>query len=70
MPLFEFACKQCGHSFEKLVTFSTSKQPQACPACGAEEGEKQFSTFATHGSSSNVGLPSGFGGGGGGGGFS
>lgn len=34
MPIYEYACRQCGHRFERLV--SMSAPPPACPECGAE----------------------------------
>ena len=44
MPLYDFVCRACGHTFEALV------RPQspdvACPSCGAADAEKQPSTFA------------------------
>jgi putative FmdB family regulatory protein len=43
MPLFDFACRQCGHRFEALVR---SGQPPACPACQSADLEKQLSAFA------------------------
>ena len=31
MPIYEYACKSCGHEFEELIR--GNEQP-ACPACG------------------------------------
>ncbi|HUO27291.1 MAG TPA: zinc ribbon domain-containing protein [Candidatus Aquilonibacter sp.] len=33
MPLYEFKCKKCGHTFEKIQKFSDPK-PKKCPECG------------------------------------
>ncbi len=51
MPMFDFVCTSCQHSFEALVRGS---QVPACPACGSEALEKQIAlpaikTSATHG---------------------
>jgi putative FmdB family regulatory protein len=47
MPIFEFACSECGQSFEELV-FSISKIDEVvCPACGSEQVKKKMSTFAS-----------------------
>ena len=51
MPIFDFACTACLHSFEALVRGST---PPACPACGSTALEKQVAlpsikTSSTHG---------------------
>lgn len=32
MPLYEFACGRCSHSFEELVSIAAAAP--ACPACG------------------------------------
>ena len=44
MALYEYRCGDCGYTFEALV-LSTDEQP-GCPACGSENLEKLFSTFA------------------------
>jgi len=43
MPLFEFACRSCGHRFEFLTR---AGQTPACPSCAGAELEKQLSVFA------------------------
>ena len=35
MPLYEYQCKQCGHRFEKIQSFSAPDEKE-CPKCGAE----------------------------------
>lgn len=32
MPIFEFECRACGHTFEKLLKESSCEWP--CPSCG------------------------------------
>jgi putative FmdB family regulatory protein len=44
MPIFEYACHDCGKQFETLVR---SETVPACPACGSVQLEKQLSVFAT-----------------------
>ena len=34
MPIYAFACSNCGHLFDKLQKLS-DPDPEACPACGA-----------------------------------
>ncbi|MGF1451549.1 MAG: zinc ribbon domain-containing protein [Opitutales bacterium] len=46
MPLYEYACNECGSSFEALVRGS---ETPACPSCGTAELTKKFSTFASSG---------------------
>ncbi len=35
MPLYEYRCKQCGHQFEKIQTFSAPDETE-CPVCKGE----------------------------------
>ncbi len=44
MPIYEYACSDCGHAFEALVRSSTVPQ---CPSCQSTALEKQLSVFAT-----------------------
>jgi putative FmdB family regulatory protein len=46
MPLFEYACRTCGHRFEHLTR---GAQPPRCPACASGDLEKQLSVFAVGG---------------------
>jgi putative FmdB family regulatory protein len=48
MPIFEYACSNCGHVFEKLV-LTRAPAPPECPQCGWKQVEQKFSTFATAG---------------------
>lgn len=51
MPIFEYVCKDCNHSFEAIVYGS---QKVECPKCRSKKLAQQLSTFAvaTKGSSS------------------
>lgn len=44
MPIFEYACADCGHEFEALVRSDTVPE---CPACHSTKLSKQLSVFAT-----------------------
>lgn len=44
MPIFEYACQDCGHEFEALTR--SSQQPE-CPRCHSIQLEKKLSVFAT-----------------------
>lgn len=44
MPIYEYRCEGCGNQFEKLVR--ASSPAVACPDCGGEKLEQQYSTFA------------------------
>jgi len=47
MPIYEFACADCGTVFEKRVSFSATKAP-ACENCHSENVERQLSAPAIH----------------------
>lgn len=49
MPMYEYACRKCGHSFEKLVKSAGSKEPIACPECQSTQADRKFSVFAVSG---------------------
>jgi putative FmdB family regulatory protein len=60
MPVYEYACRKCGHEFEELV-FGDEKP--ACPNCKAKTPQKKFSVFGTQAeaSSSAADAPEGCG---------
>jgi putative FmdB family regulatory protein len=43
MPLFEYACRSCGHAFEYLTRAGIAPE---CPKCSSHELDKQLSVFA------------------------
>jgi putative FmdB family regulatory protein len=43
MPIFEYACRACGHEFETLVRASDTP---SCASCGSEALDKKLSVFA------------------------
>ena len=44
MPIYEYACSDCGHKFEALVRTGTVPE---CPDCHSKELERLLSVFAT-----------------------
>jgi putative FmdB family regulatory protein len=40
MPIFDYRCRSCGHTFEALVR---GKEQPACTACQATDAEKLLS---------------------------
>ncbi len=44
MPIYEYACHDCGHAFELLVRADTALE---CPQCRSAQLDKQLSVFAT-----------------------
>jgi putative FmdB family regulatory protein len=43
MPIFEYACRACGHEFETLVR---SMETPACVRCASPALDKKLSVFA------------------------
>jgi putative FmdB family regulatory protein len=56
MPMYEYTCKDCGKSFEKLVrTMNDDRAKIACPSCGSKNAARALSVFAAQGSSKGEG---------------
>jgi putative FmdB family regulatory protein len=51
MPVYEYACRSCGHEFEELVF---GDERPACPKCKAGAPQKKFSVFGTQGEKSGI----------------
>jgi putative FmdB family regulatory protein len=47
MPIYEYACAECGERFEQLVPNSVDADRTACKHCGAMEVRRLISVFAT-----------------------
>jgi putative FmdB family regulatory protein len=52
MPIFEYVCKDCSRSFERILPRYDS--PTDCPHCNSEDVEKQLSVFAVAGPSEGM----------------
>ena len=45
MPIYEYACKDCGARFEKLVRTSDN-DGISCPSCGQDHVHRELSVFS------------------------
>ncbi|MCB8926091.1 MAG: zinc ribbon domain-containing protein [Ardenticatenaceae bacterium] len=55
MPMYDFACRECGQVFEKKLRMSQSSDPQECPTCGSNDTRRHMSaSFAMGGGGSSV----------------
>jgi len=50
MPIFEYRCPRCRHSFEQIVR--SARERVRCPKCDSSSVEKQLSVFSSPGSRS------------------
>ena len=46
VPIYEYICKGCGNSFEKIVFASDDENTLECPACGKKNLSKIVSAFS------------------------
>ena len=46
MPIYEYECKSCGHSFERIM--KAGEETPACPACGADRLRRRIAPFRTN----------------------
>lgn len=46
MPIYDYACKACGHRFERIM--KAGEGAPDCPACGGAETIKQAAPFRTN----------------------
>ena len=51
MPVYTYACKDCGQVFDLLVGVSSEKVELKCRKCGSKKIEKRFASFGINVSS-------------------
>jgi putative FmdB family regulatory protein len=42
MPLYEYACRECSHTFETLVRNDRDEKDLACPKCESSRLDRQL----------------------------
>jgi putative FmdB family regulatory protein len=47
MPIYEYTCQDCGHTFENFVRSVTNTVEPSCPKCGGSRAKKGWSLFGT-----------------------
>jgi putative FmdB family regulatory protein len=55
MPIFEFACLDCGVEFEKLLRKAGVISEVNCPVCKSRNIEEKISAFSSIGKSGSSG---------------
>ena len=48
MPVYEYRCPGCGHTFSKLFRSITATTDVGCPSCNRPGAERTLSRFAYH----------------------
>jgi putative FmdB family regulatory protein len=46
MPIYEYQCQQCRHTFEDLVGMGWDDAPSCCPKCNSANVKRVFSKFS------------------------
>ena len=49
MPLYEFKCRTCGHTFEELIRNQADEAEAACPTCGTKDVQRLLSATSSLG---------------------
>jgi len=50
MPIYEFKCKDCAHTFEELCKMGSNGRGMRCPACEGKRVQRVMSRFAARSS--------------------
>ncbi|HEX2998640.1 MAG TPA: zinc ribbon domain-containing protein [Armatimonadota bacterium] len=48
MPLYEFRCRECQHTFEIRTATMAVPEELACPKCGSKQLRRLISNFFSH----------------------
>ncbi|MFQ3632155.1 FmdB family zinc ribbon protein [Roseiflexus sp.] len=46
MPLYEYQCSDCAHTFDMLQPFHRADERIDCPACGSRQVRRKISVIA------------------------
>jgi len=49
MPIYDYRCRECGKTFEKIRSLRDADRDLECPECHSAKVERQLSSFATGG---------------------
>ncbi|MDN5279179.1 MAG: hypothetical protein PWR01_3144 [Clostridiales bacterium] len=49
MPIYEFLCRDCGKTFDKLCSLKDNLEEVTCKHCSAKNVVKKMSSFSTSG---------------------
>jgi putative FmdB family regulatory protein len=57
MPIYEYKCTECGHTFSRLQNIGASAKGVHCPKCKSKNVERLLSSFASTSTGSSAGGP-------------
>jgi putative FmdB family regulatory protein len=57
MPVYEYACEECGERFELFLRSVSATSSPICPHCGSADVHKAISLFGVAGASSTRNVP-------------
>jgi putative FmdB family regulatory protein len=46
VPVYEYTCKHCGRSLDRLLPHDRAADPGPCPDCGRDDLRRRFSRVA------------------------
>jgi putative FmdB family regulatory protein len=46
MPIYEYNCKKCGHTFDMFRGINSDDRQVECPKCGEKHIKRKFSPFS------------------------
>lgn len=46
MPIYSYACKDCGEKFDLLIGVGAGKDELKCVKCGSKNIQKMFASFS------------------------
>ena len=49
MPIYEFSCLNCRHTFDVFGKYESREERQVCPECESTNTRAMFSTFSVGG---------------------
>ena len=59
MPVYEYACKECGHKFDSLRSMKDADQPIPCKNCQSLQTHRKLSTFFSQSEGRSLGPQTG-----------
>ena len=59
MPIYEYECQVCQHTFEHLIRNAREEKALKCPACDATQVNRKLSVFAARSAAPARSLPTG-----------